>query len=305
MWEILKSKLSSKHLLRGLAIVVSLVWLAVFSFPDNRLRLVFCDVGQGDAILLIKGFSQVLIDGGPNDKVLSCLAKNMPFFDKTIEVVALTHPEADHLTGLNPVIDKYEVKYFITGPVGNEAAAYSALTEKLKNKNGKRQIKIKNVYAGEKIRVGEIILESVWPEKEWVTEKLEVGGEKWEMGLQTSPFILGAKTEHKKLNDFSLVFLLSYKGLEVLLMGDADSRIQGEMMRINSLNQVDILKFPHHGSKTGIAEEFLAKIKPKEAIISVGRNSYGHPTTEALDLLKKYGVKVRRTDLEGEIHYQF
>lgn len=284
--------------------VASLVWLAVFSFPDNRLRLVFCDVGQGDAILLSKGFTQVLIDGGPNDKVLGCLAKNMPFFDKTIEVVALTHPESDHLTGMIPVIDKYEINYFITGPVGNEAAAYSALIEKLKIKNEKRQIKIKNIYSGEKIRVGEIILESVWPEREWVVERTEVGGEKWEMGPQTSPFVLGAKTEHKKLNDFSLVFLLKYKNFRALLMADADSKVQGEIMTDNKIGVIDILKFPHHGSKTGILESFLATIKPKEAVISVGRNSYGHPTTEALDLLKEYGVKIRRTDLEGEIKYK-
>jgi competence protein ComEC len=108
----------------------------------------------------------------------------------------------------------------------------------------------------------------------------------------------------KKLNDFSLVLLLRRRNFAGLLMGDADSRVQDEIMADNNLPKVDLLKFPHHGSKTGLREDFLAMIKPKEAVISVGKNSFGHPTQEALELLKKYGVRVKRTDLEGEIKYK-
>jgi len=107
----------------------------------------------------------------------------------------------------------------------------------------------------------------------------------------------------RKLNDFSLVFLLRWPKFTVLLMGDADSRVQEEIMVDNNLPKVNLLKFPHHGSKTGLREDFLALIKPKEAVISVGRNSYGHPTAEALELLDKYKVEIRRTDLEGDIEY--
>ena len=282
----------NKRFLGLLAILSGLLWGAVLSFPNNRLHLIFCDVGQGDAILVSQGFKQILIDGGPNDKVLGCLSRNMPFFDKEIEVVISTHPDYDHTTGLVSVLDKYKVKLFIGGPVGTSASSFEALLTKVKEK----KIKVVNLYSKERLKLGDISLKSLWPEKQWLVGKVGFLGER---------NVLGLKTEERNLNDFSLVFLLQYKNSEVLLMGDADSRVQDEIMRINNLEPVDILKFPHHGSKTGVSEEFLAKIKPQQAVISVGKNSYGHPTKEALDLLKKYKVKLRRTDLEGEIKYLF
>ena len=95
-----------KKILAFLAILTALIWAAVFSFPDNSLHLIFCDVGQGDAILVKKGFNQVLIDGGPDERVLGCLSENLPFWDRTLEMVVLTHPQADHLTGLVPIMLK-------------------------------------------------------------------------------------------------------------------------------------------------------------------------------------------------------
>ncbi len=282
-----------KQILFGLILLASLTWLIVLFFPDQKLQLTFCDVGQGDAILISQGFSQILIDGGPSDKVLSCLAENMPFWDRTIEVVALSHPEADHLTGLLSVLDQYQVSFFLTGPEGSSSAKYEALKTKLKAKN----LKIINPYSGTKIKMGPIILTTLWPEKNWLMAKL--GSE--EVGRQ----VLGLQAGSLKLNQFSLVFLLNYKNFQALLMGDADSSVQNNISLPSGLSHLDILKFPHHGSKTGITENFLGRIRPSQAVISVGQNSYGHPTTEALELLKKYKVKVRRTDLEGEIRFQF
>ncbi len=288
----------------ALVLLAVLIWLAFFAVPDNRVRLVFCDVGQGDAVLIIQGLTQILIDGGPDRKVLNCLSNNLPFFDQTLEMVILTHPDNDHLAGLNDVFDKYRVRYFVSGPEGSDSGNYQNLLTKIKSlrkaARGLDNFKIINIYAGEKIKVGEIVFENLWPDREWVAGKLN-----YESGTmsQGQDYVLGAKTEHKNLNDFSLVFILSYQNRSVLLMGDADSRVQDEIMDLNTLAQIDILKFPHHGSKTGIREDFLAKIKPKIAVISVGKNSFGHPTQEALGLLEKYGVKIRRTDLEGEISY--
>lgn len=300
-------KISSKKILAVLCLVGSLIWLVVLSFPDSKLHLIFCDVGEGDAILITKGFNQILIDGGPNNKVLNCLKKNMPFFDKKIEIVAVTHPEADHMTGIIPVIEKYQIGWFLIGPEGNDSAIYAALISKLKTQSASwrtnpnlksKKTNVVNPYLGDEIRLGAITLKILWPERKWVAEQLEK-----ESGNST--FVLGAKTTNSKLNDFSLVFLLEYQGKKALLMGDADSRVQDEIMEGNTLPSVEILKFPHHGSKTGITKEFLEKIRPKISVISVGKNSYGHPTSEALDLLKNSGVQIRRTDLEGEIKFNF
>jgi competence protein ComEC len=297
VFQFLKSKLTPKFILGALVAFTLLVWLAVFSFPSPEWQLTFCDVGQGDAILLSRGFEQMLIDGGPNDQVLKCLANHLPFFDRTIEIVALTHPEADHLTGLVAVLRKYQVKYFLSSPIGNESAAYAALLEELKKQNpGPRVV---NPYEGDKIKLSGLEISVLWPQRAWLASQLT---NCQLANCQLGERVLGMSTD-KNLNDFSLVFLLRRENFTALLMGDADSRVQDEIMTENNLPAVNLLKFPHHGSKTGLAEDFLSMIKPKEAVISVGKNSYGHPTKEALELLKKYGVRVKRTDLEGEIHY--
>lgn len=310
------NKIAPKRCLAILILVGSLIWLTALALPDNKLHLIFCDVGQGDAILITQGFNQILIDGGPNDKVLICLSKNMPFFDRTIEVVALTHPEADHLTGLISVLDKYEVNYFLSGPEGNSSAIYEELVKRLeargfckgrpcvRTRSPFKQVVV-NPYTGDKIKIGNLVLETLWPDKEWITNKLQsnTAANKNQNSLGSS--VLGAQSPSTKLNQFCLVFLLKYHDFQAILMGDADETVQKDIALYNSLIPLGILKFPHHGSKTGISKAFLELIKPKEAVISVGKNSYGHPTNEALDLLKSEGVKIRRTDLEGEIHYEY
>lgn len=296
MFQILLSKLKLKHGLGFLALIAALTWLSVFSFPDQKLKIVFCDVGQGDAILIQKGFNQILIDGGPNNKVLNCLSNNMPFFDRTIEIVALTHPQADHLEGLNHVMERYSVNYFLSGPEGNESAGYKNLMNRLKVQSAR--LKVINPYTGEKIKLAGIELESLWPEKNWASLRLE----NFEaLARQAGGVVLGASTT-QDLNDFSLVFLLRYHGFSVLFPGDADAGIQDEILLNNqNLGQVKLLKVPHHGAKTALRDEFLEILKPETAIISVGKNSYGHPSGELIKKLENLRAKVRRTDLEGEI----
>src|SRR3989344_1604043 len=96
-----------------LLIVLGTIWLAVFSSPDAYLHIVACDVGQGDAILMQNGSSQVLVDGGVGSRVLDCLGKYMPFWDRQIEIIVLTHPQADHFSGLIEVFKRFKVGYFL------------------------------------------------------------------------------------------------------------------------------------------------------------------------------------------------
>lgn len=321
MFQLFLSKFKLRHGLGFLALLAALIWLAVFSFPDQKLHLVFCDVGQGDAILIQKGENQMLIDGGPNNKVLDCLSKNMPFWDRTIEIVALTHPQSDHLGGLNYVLERYSVNYFLSGPEGNESAGYKKLIEKITKKTsfnnplvlesgkgnkmvGEGGIQVINPYLGQKIKFAGVELETLWPEKNWVANSINNG----QLAINNSDFggaVLGASTT-KNLNDFSLVFLLKYGQFQALFPGDADADIQDEILLNNiTLNRIDILKVPHHGAKTSLRDDFLEKTRPKIAIISVGKNSYGHPSGELIKKLEDSGIKVRRTDLEGEIKYTF
>jgi beta-lactamase superfamily II metal-dependent hydrolase len=323
-----------------LLFLVSILWTAIIIFPKTKTKVVFCNVGQGDASLITHGFEQVLIDGGPDERVLECLSKNMPFNDKQIEAVFLTHGDADHLTGLLSVFEQYKVKNVFLSPAQASSLKYSKLLSIL-SEQAKNNANINKMFAKDRVKIGNLYIESIWPEKSWTASKI---GEQTNLNLALKSYklksyqsiqnsangfdgvVLGDKSANVELNMFSIVLLIivdtntiNNKQKKLFFMGDADQKVQKEIFSLmnscekdtdcdiynNIITGIDILKFPHHGSKTGISREFLQFIKPKEAIISVGKNSYGHPTKEALDLLNEAKIKVRRTDLEGNIEYNF
>lgn len=271
-----------------LGIIVSLGFLvfSLFSsFPNGKLLVVFCNVGQGDAIYIkTPRGADILVDGGPDGKVLDCLSKHMPFWDREIELAFLTHPQADHLNGMLSVLQRYKVLNFGIGIEGNKTEGYKKLLELLKDNN----VKVFNPYLGQKISFEDgISFDILWPYSDWVAKQVGEGA------------VLGAKTS-TDLNSFSTVLLLRYKDFDALLTGDADSKIQDEILKDNNLGKVDVLKVPHHGSKTGLLENFLQTVRPKLAVISVGKNSYGHPSGELIERLKQIGAIVKRTD-EGVV----
>lgn len=198
----------TKKILAILVILAGLIWLAVFYFPDDQLHLVFCDVGQGDAILIWCGFHQVLIDGGPDDRVLQCLSDNLPFWDRTIEMVVLTHAQADHLTGLISVLERYEVQNFVINSLVNDTERFWRFREVLLTEGAE----IYNPQTGEKIEFAGIELTVLWP-KERLGDPLV-----WQR--ETSESVLGASTYAGDLNETSVVLGLSYGNFNTLLTGD-------------------------------------------------------------------------------------
>jgi len=216
----LRGQLKPWHYLGGLGLLTALIWLFVFSYPDDKLHLIFCNVGQGDAILVSRRFNQVLIDGGPDSSVLKCLSENMPFWDRKIEAVILTHPQADHLTGLISVLERYQVGWFFLGPEGSKSAGYSHLLQLAKSK---QDLKMRNIYQGDLIKLGGLVFKTLWPAKDWVLAQLNIPD-------SPDSFVLGAFTS-RNFNDFSLVLQLKFGDFDALLTGDADSRIQEEIDR--------------------------------------------------------------------------
>lgn len=299
-------KLSLKHLLGGMVIGIVLLFAGFTSLPDGKFHLVFCDVGQGDAIYMrTPDGSDILFDGGPNDKVLTCLGKHMPFYDRNLELVLLTHPQKDHFQGLISVLERYVVDYFVIGVEGNETAGYKELVKNLKEK----KIPLKNLYRGDQFSLDKVNFSVFWPDKNWVAEHttgLAMAAAKGSGGGA----VLGLATT-ANLNDFSYYVQAQYGSFKALFTGDGDRQIQPEIIKTNNLQKIDVLKFPHHGSKTGVLPEFLELIRPSLAVISVGKNNpYGHPAPETLRLLGgnggiagslRLGVKILRTDLDGEI----
>jgi competence protein ComEC len=275
-----------KYLYGSLALIIALVIGAVLVYPDQNLHLIFCDVGQGDAILITKGNTQILIDAGPNQKVLSCLSNNIPFWDKTIEMVVLTHPDNDHLGGLPDVIERYNVTQLLSHGLIKDSAIFWTFRDKVLEKN----IPVYSPQAGDKIQIAGIVFKVLSPQEKMGDELV------WQREIDSQ--VLGAHTYPENANEVSIVTLLSYGNFDVLLPGDISSQVEEV---IETDRDIEILKVAHHGSKYSSSEEFLGRISPDLAIISVGKNPYGHPTDEVLGRLENLGIRILRTDLEGEI----
>jgi competence protein ComEC len=270
-----------------------LVWLAVFSFSDNNLHLVFCDVGQGDSILIKKGSNQILIDGGPDEKVLECLSRHLPFWDRTIEMVVLTHPQADHLTGLVSVMERYNINHFVINNIVNDTQLFWQFRDDLI----KKKAEIDNPKAGERIKIGQLQLLILWPKEELGTPLVWQKASQETLRSGEAKTILTAATYSGDLNETSVVVKLSFGDFDALFTGDMGFDIE------NNINPglIEVLKVAHHGSKYSTSTQFLKKIRPQLAVISVGKNRFGHPSPVIIKRLQSFGARVLRTDQNGQI----
>lgn len=264
----------TKIILISFTLLIGLIWAAIFNLPDDKLHLVFCNVGQGDAILIYRKSTQILVDGGPDQSVLNCLSNNLPFWDREIEMVIATHPEADHITGLIDVIERYNVKQFVINPVGKNSAIYGEFQNAVLREKS-------DVYfpqIGDKIKLKSLELAILWP--------------------KTQEEVLGVSSPDREVNDTSTVFQISYGNFCALFTGDISIKTESQLDRVPPCQ---LLKVAHHGSKYSTSEEFLKQTQPELAVISVGKNSFGHPTKEVIERLRNLVIKTLRTDEEGEI----
>lgn len=263
-----------------LALVCLGIWLVVFGQGRHSGQLTFAvlDIGQGDA-LFIEGPTgiQVLVDAGPNTgAILRALSKVMSFGDRTIDAVIETHPDADHMGGFVDVLKRYKVGAYITPGITSKQ---NTLIEALNRSVDAEHALIFVARAGMVIDLGGgARLDILYPDT-------DVSG--WE----------------SKTNDGSIVARLVYGQTEVLLTGDAAFETEDRLLAIASSSlSADILKVGHHGSKSSTGEAFIQAVHPQLALISVGaKNSYGHPTQEALGRLSQADVPVMRTDQHGTI----
>jgi competence protein ComEC len=312
------------YLITGIITGCLLILSFLATIPDGKLHVVFCDVGQGDGIYVrFPDGKDLVIDGGPGNKIIGCLSRHMPFWDRTLDMTILTHPQSDHLNGLLTVLQRYQARYLLRSDITNTTEGFEKLKTLVKQKN----ITEKFAITGEMITLGPAKLTIAWPSKEQIAGMKPINNvtmQQCNNSLQTPcPSILGT-TSDTNINDGSVVFSLSYGTFDALFMSDADSHVQPRMMSgqlvgsISALTPRDgtleLFKVPHHGSKTGLTDSFLQKISPAMAgqensltlqkplaVISVGINSYGHPAPEIIQKLESAGFQVLRTDKAGDI----
>jgi competence protein ComEC len=273
-WERLRR--STRLMLLGGASAALLTWLAAAALPDGRLHVAFLNVGQGDAILITTpGGRQVLIDGGPSpSSALWEMGRNMPFWDRSLDLVVNTHPDADHLAGLPEVLGRYQVGQVLLPDVAGESGLYAAWQAAIKDEGTPA------IQAQAGMRLG------------------------LEDGLGVEILHPGRVPAGDKFNDHSVVARLTFGRVSFLLPGDIEAGVERELAAGGTSLASTVLKAPHHGGDTSSSEPFLEAVAPQVAVISVGaENRFGHPSAEVLERYAALGIPVLRTDELGTVEF--
>ncbi|MCD6149273.1 MBL fold metallo-hydrolase [bacterium] len=249
-----------------------------YSRNSQELKVVFLNIGQGDAILIIQGKNQVLVDGGKSGKLLlERLGKFIPFWDRQIEAVVATHPDQDHIGGLASVLRNYKVETVMETKAKSKTQVYKRWEDEIEKEQAQRAEAVR----GARIKFPNGALAEI-----------------------IYPFCSLADSQSKDNNANSIVIKLTFGEESFLLTGDLPSKQEKILIDSGLDLQSRILKAGHHGSKHSTSAEFLKSVKSEEAIISVGKNSYGHPHSAVLGRLREQGIKFWRTDEKGNIVYK-
>ncbi|MEK7660312.1 MAG: MBL fold metallo-hydrolase [Patescibacteria group bacterium] len=252
-------------------------WSAVLAGRASSFLHVYAlNVGQGDAIYIrTPNASDVLIDGGPGGRIISELPRVMPPGDKHIDAMILTHPHFDHVSGLERILEEYEVASIYT-PTGMPAGE---LTDNFMRLARSETPDVRTLDAGDRLTFGDGVLFDVF--------------------LPSDAEFLRT-TDNP--NEWSIVGKLQYGNSALLLTGDMERREELLLMRSDAVLASDVLKVAHHGSAYASITGLLERIRPAIAVVSVGKNTYGHPSEDTLTRIARTGAEILRTDEQGTVH---
>lgn len=259
-----------------LCISLFLFLIISFTFP-KKLKVSFLDVRQGDAIFVeTPSGKQMLIDGGSTHLILERLSKEISYFDRDIDVVIATHPDADHITGLIPVLEKYNVHTIITSPVSGYTDVFEDLDIHIQNEEADVYV----AHGGDVIDFGDgVIAKILYPPQKYIPKKNDT-------------------------NDASVSVVIMYGDQSFLLTGDLPSTEEVRLISPNLPKHITVYKAGHHGSKNSSSEQLLSYIHPEYTIISAGKdNTYGHPHFETIERLQKYTKEILSTIERGTISF--
>lgn len=272
-------------ILSPILVLLILLWKILFT-ADDYLHIFFLNVGQGDSEYIRTANNyDVLIDGGPDKKVISELGQVMPFWDREINLVILTHPHADHVTGLIDVLKRYKVDEVVATDAVSTTSEYLEFLKLIKEKNIHFTL-VQDI--NEKDLGNNIKLYFLYPKESFKDQKID------------------------NLNNTSIVAKIVDNKFSVLFTGDLEMDAQ-QLLATGNFQpaspfasqgglSTNIWKVSHHGSKNAINDYFLKIINPSVAVIEVGeKNKYGHPAQSTLDKLKSVNSKIFRTDQNDRV----
>jgi competence protein ComEC len=238
---------------------------------ENKLKIHYIDVGQGDSILIQNENAAILIDGGTGESAGKLTKYLQEQGVKTLNYVIATHPHEDHIGGLDEAINSVKAVEHVWMPKkASSTKAFENLAKAIKGKN----LKAEQPSFGQQVQLADMKITALGP----------------------------MRNTYEQINDYSIVIKLEYKNKNFIFMGDAEKLVEKDIINAGIDVHSDLLKVGHHGSTSSSSVEFLDKVSPKYAVISLGEdNSYGHPHTETLQALKQRNITVYRTDRNGNI----
>jgi competence protein ComEC len=246
-------------------------WQIIFGGLNKNIEIYFLDVGQGDSELVVLSNNvKILIDGGPDNKVVGELSSVLKPADRYIDLVILSHPQTDHFAGLIDVLQRYKVGAFISPGRSGPAQGFKDLEKTI------RENKIPTIALGEGDKIN------------YLDSRFDVLSPSFNLLQSAEP------------NDWGLALKMASGGIKALFAGDIDSKIE-ESLALKYDLDIDILKISHHGSKFSSSKSFLEKATPQISVIGVGKNSYGHPAEQTLKNLASIGSQIFRTDKDGTV----
>lgn len=256
-------------------VFISLLIMVSAALP-HTLKVSFLDIGQGDSIFIeTPSGHTMIIDGGPGDVILARLNQETNYFMRDIDVMVDTHPDSDHVTGLIPVMEKYNVKNIVVSGEESQTGVFKDLNRHIENEGAEVHVANRGDVIDFQDGVVATILHPYFGEK------------------------------FSDTNSASVSLVLTYGDESFLLTGDLPSTNEPILLSAGLLpKNVTVYKAGHHGSKYSSGEQLLSYIKPEYAVISAGvDNKYGHPNPEAVARLTKYSKEILSTIDRGTISF--
>ena len=256
--------------------LLATMYVAYCQLPPRQLEVYVLDIGQGDGTLIRTPYGRtIVIDGGPDLSVLAQLGRILPYLQRTIDLLILTHPDADHLIGALAILQRYRVRYVLVTDVQDDSALYEAWHKQLQQRN------IPVLLAGQvrAVSLGKNLQATILYPKQSIAEK-----------------------KFSQVNDSSIVTRFDFGTTALLFPGDATIFVERQLLEIPGELAADVLQAGHHGSNTSSSQEFVQAVQPNLVVISAGKNNrYNHPSQLVLERFNRLGIPWLLTARNGTV----